>query len=121
MAKKQVNKRSEEIDLDELLRQIGEPNLKILEGHLKNKANTDMHITATTIMFNGSTPYSKIMNPSNGLDVDYEKIPNKLHVPSQLANSTMNPNIAKPSQPTTTIGLVGLFNLGNTCFLNTAV
>lgn len=48
-------------------------------------------------------------------------IPNRLHVPDNLANNKQNPNIAQPSQPTTTLGLVGLYNLGNTCFLNTAL
>ena len=52
---------------------------------------------------------------------DYERIPNRLHVPDNLANSQMNPNITKPTQPTTSLGLVGLYNLGNTCFINTAI
>ena len=61
------------------------------------------------------------MQAAANLNRNYEKIPNRLHVPDNLANSQMNPNITIPSQPTTSLGLVGLYNLGNTCFINTAI
>lgn len=37
------------------------------------------------------------MQAAANLNRNYEKIPNRLHVPDNLANSQMNPNITIPS------------------------
>jgi len=96
-----------------LISQLNYPNLNLIEKYVARQHNHDLYATQTTIIVTkGGT---------GEMHKDYERIPNRLHVPDNLANSQMNPNITKPTQPTTSLGLVGLYNLGNTCFINTAI
>lgn len=97
--------------IKKLIDTLTKPNFKLLEKYVLKQRNHDLTGTQESI----------IVHAAANLNRDYEKIPNRLHVPDNLANSQMNPNITKPSQPTTSLGLVGLYNLGNTCFINTAI
>eukprot|EP00347_Sterkiella_histriomuscorum_P013480 403364554 len=99
----------------QIIQQLTHPNFNLIEQQIQQQQNHDLYATQTTIILNPS----QFRSPTD-LQKDYEKIPNRLHVPDQLANEN-NPNITVPSQPTTTLGLVGLYNLGNTCFINTAI
>jgi ubiquitin C-terminal hydrolase len=96
--------------IKKLISTLTYPNLKLIEKYVSKTKNHDLIATQTTVFLKQPTDLMR----------DYEKIPNRLHVPDSLANSK-NPNITKPTQPTTSLGLVGLYNLGNTCFINTAI
>ncbi|CDW76396.1 ubiquitin carboxyl-terminal hydrolase family protein [Stylonychia lemnae] len=104
-----------ETAIRQLIQQLTQPNFNLIEQQIQKQTNHDLYATQTTIILNPG----QFRRP-NDLQKDYEKIPNRLHVPDSMANEH-NPNITIPSQPTTSLGLVGLYNLGNTCFINTAI
>jgi len=94
--------------VNQMIKNMPFPNLSVIEKYVSRQDNNDMA--------------QSFDNPIQaGLNLGYEMIPNRLFVPDDLATPELNPNIKMPSQPNTALGLVGLYNLGNTCFINTAI